>query len=129
MDFPPIDLGERPSKRRRTKTDTVPEDTSDVGETNEIEMAGEETSTPVLQQKNKGKEKKNKGRRDRRATSYHKAEGEGSLERRAGPKALRLPKRQCALLLGFCGSGYSGMQMYVPDVVFAFYTNVNRRML
>ena len=27
------------------------------------------------------------------------------------PKALRLPKRQCALLLGFCGSGYRGMQM------------------
>ena len=26
-------------------------------------------------------------------------------------KALRLPKRQCALLLGFCGSGYRGMQM------------------
>ena len=27
------------------------------------------------------------------------------------PKPLRLPKRQCALLLGFCGSGYRGMQM------------------
>ena len=31
----------------------------------------------------------------------------GELE----PKALRLPKRLCALLLGFCGSGYRGMQM------------------
>jgi tRNA pseudouridine38-40 synthase len=31
------------------------------------------------------------------------------------PKALRYPKRQCALLLGFCGSGYSGMQMCGMD--------------
>ena len=28
-------------------------------------------------------------------------------------KAPRLPKRLCALLIGFCGSGYSGMQMCV----------------
>jgi hypothetical protein len=24
-----------------------------------------------------------------------------------------LPKRQCALLIGFCGTGCNGMQMYV----------------
>lgn len=29
------------------------------------------------------------------------------------PKAPRYPKRQCALLIGFCGSGYNGMQMCV----------------
>lgn len=28
-------------------------------------------------------------------------------------KTPRLPKRQCALLIGYCGSGCSGMQMYV----------------
>lgn len=28
-----------------------------------------------------------------------------------GPREPRLPKRQTALLLGFCGSGYSGMQL------------------
>jgi tRNA pseudouridine38-40 synthase len=28
----------------------------------------------------------------------------------SSPKTPRLPKRQCALLIGFCGSGYSGMQ-------------------
>jgi tRNA pseudouridine38-40 synthase len=27
----------------------------------------------------------------------------------------RLPKRRCALLMGYCGSGYSGMQMYVAS--------------
>lgn len=32
------------------------------------------------------------------------------------PKAIRYPKRMCALLLGFCGSGYSGMQMYCNRV-------------
>lgn len=30
------------------------------------------------------------------------------------PKEGRLPKRMCALLIGFCGSGYSGMQRCVP---------------
>lgn len=39
-----------------------------------------------------------------------KGEGEGADQ---APKALRYPKRQCALLVGFCGSGYSGMQMCV----------------
>lgn len=29
------------------------------------------------------------------------------------PKAPRLPKRQCALLIGFCGDGFNGMQMCV----------------
>jgi tRNA pseudouridine38-40 synthase len=31
----------------------------------------------------------------------------------SSPKTPRLPKRQCALLIGFCGSGYSGMQLCV----------------
>lgn len=31
------------------------------------------------------------------------------------PSKPRLgPKRQCALLISFCGTGYSGMQMYAP---------------
>lgn len=34
-----------------------------------------------------------------------------------GDKGPRLPKRQCALLIGFCGSGYSGMQLYVLSLV------------
>ena len=33
------------------------------------------------------------------------------------PKPPRYPKRQCALLIGFCGSGYSGMQMQVSACV------------
>lgn len=46
------------------------------------------------------------GRRGRRRKEP--AEGEESTE----PRAPRLPKRQCALLIGFCGTGYSGMQLY-----------------
>jgi hypothetical protein len=57
--------------------------------------------------KDKGKDGSVKvGRRGRRREEP--AEGEESTE----PKAPRLPKRQCALLIGFCGTGYSGMQLY-----------------
>jgi hypothetical protein len=33
----------------------------------------------------------------------------------AAEKAPRLPKRQSALLIGFCGTGCAGMQMWVSD--------------
>jgi hypothetical protein len=64
----------------------------------------------------KGKKKKIRpprvGRRSRNEEDEERKKGTllsptGEME----PKALRLPKRQCALLLGFCGSGYRGMQM------------------
>ncbi|KAF8637584.1 hypothetical protein AX17_002653 [Amanita inopinata Kibby_2008] len=67
----------------------------------------------------KGKDKdeggsKKTGRRGRRREDVATAEGtEGAQD--VGEKALRLPKRQCALLIGFCGTGYSGMQ-FQPDV-------------
>ena len=70
----------------------------------------------------KGKEKdgKNAGRRGRRGTRNEEAQvGEGSTRATVegglgeAQKAPRLPKRQCALLIGFCGTGCSGMQMYV----------------
>lgn len=83
--------------------------------------AAEPTSSANLaEKKGKGK-KKNQSRRTawesrqqekqdkiRRGTRVEGEEREDTGER--GP---RLPKRQCALLLGFCGSGYSGMQMCV----------------
>jgi hypothetical protein len=56
----------------------------------------------------KHKDRKTSERRNRRGTRNEPAEGEDANI----PKAPRLPKRQCALLIGFCGSGYSGMQMY-----------------
>ncbi|KAJ7583178.1 pseudouridine synthase [Mycena floridula] len=41
------------------------------------------------------------------------AEGTPPLDD-GSPKEPRLPKRQCALLLGFCGSAYRGMQYQKP---------------
>lgn len=60
----------------------------------------------------KGKESdgKNAGRRrgPRNTEEWgSRARGEGDE-----PKVPRLPKRQCALLIGFCGTGCNGMQMY-----------------
>jgi hypothetical protein len=59
--------------------------------------------------KGKKKDRQNPERRNRRGTRNEPAVEEGD---KGDPKAPRLPKRQCALLIGFCGSGYSGMQMY-----------------
>lgn len=81
--------------------------------------------------KRKEKEEKRSGRRGRRGTRNDETtEGEpGSVQ--DGPKAPRLPKRQCALLIGFCGSGYSGMQMCVlyiclANLLFLTVLNSNR---
>lgn len=64
----------------------------------------------------KGKKKKIRpprvGRRSRNEEDEERRKGTLVLPTdEMEPKALRLPKRQCALLLGFCGSGYRGMQM------------------
>ncbi|KAJ7181015.1 pseudouridine synthase [Mycena filopes] len=60
----------------------------------------------------KGKEKdmKNAGRRKRMSRNEEDAE-RGAAAPSGEPKAPRLPKRMCALLIGFCGSGYRGMQI------------------
>lgn len=58
-----------------------------------------------------GKEKDNRNPgRKRRGTRNAEAPGEVA-EGPTEPKEPRLPKRLCALLIGFCGSQYSGMQM------------------
>ncbi|CDO73347.1 hypothetical protein BN946_scf185008.g110 [Trametes cinnabarina] len=65
-------------------------------------------------QKRKGKKGKDKeyARTRRRGT---RPEGEEAPKPESGePKAPRLPKRPCALLIGFCGDGYNGMQIQ-PD--------------
>lgn len=45
---------------------------------------------------------------------------EGETRPEGEEKATRLPKRQCALLIGFCGTGCNGMQMYVLAFLYAF---------
>ncbi|KAF9497207.1 pseudouridine synthase [Pleurotus eryngii] len=63
-------------------------------------------------------DKKNVGRK-RRGTRNDEARAEGTEGACEGssvaPKGPRYPKRQCALLLSFCGTGCSGMQIQ-PNV-------------
>jgi tRNA pseudouridine38-40 synthase len=64
----------------------------------------------------KGKEKdgKNTGRRRGMRQDDPMSEGQGgSHTEDQTEKAPRLPKRQCALLIGYCGTGCNGMQMCV----------------
>jgi tRNA pseudouridine38-40 synthase len=64
----------------------------------------------------KGKEKdgKNTGRRRGMRQDDPMSEGQGGSHMEdQTEKAPRLPKRQCALLIGYCGTGCNGMQMCV----------------
>ena len=63
----------------------------------------------------KGKKKKFRPPRGGHRSRNEEDEERGTLLSPTGKmepaKTMRLPKRLCALLLGFCGSGYRGMQM------------------
>ena len=63
--------------------------------------------------KNREKDTKNVGRRSGRGTRRNDETVKEGSEGENADKAPRLPKRQCALLIGFCGTGCSGMQMCV----------------
>ncbi|KAG6886242.1 hypothetical protein C0993_010804 [Termitomyces sp. T159_Od127] len=80
------------------------------------EVTTESPKGPKSQDKrarNRSKKDDRKTGRRRRGTRNEEAAGEGAVVSDQ-PKAPRLPKRQSALLIGFCGSGYSGMQIQ-PD--------------
>ncbi|PPQ63809.1 hypothetical protein CVT24_009804 [Panaeolus cyanescens] len=85
----------------------------------DVEMADVKAAEPSHQKTSEKKAKRTRGRGGRKTRNAEDAaaaaagEGEGQ-EGDGTPKAPRYPKRQCALLIGFCGSGYSGMQIQ-PD--------------
>lgn len=115
-----LDLDQHPTKRRRLSSEDVSTSADTVNVTVASDGDGSTVNESPIQERQKpkkGKEKKNRVRRDRRAAPYRKGElaGEDS-EIPAGPKTPRLPKRQCALLIGFCGSGYNGMQVYAQFI-------------
>lgn len=56
-------------------------------------------------------EYRRKGKGRRRGTRNDDADADVGASQSNEPKTPRLPKRQCALLIGFCGAGYNGMQM------------------
>lgn len=115
------------ASKRPKAADIASEDSekaTNVDGTGEGEAAGDEETTETggkgkgdkrgdgkkKQRSKKGKEKEYVRSR-RRGT---RPEGEEAPPPENGePKAPRLPKRPCALLIGFCGDGYNGMQMYV----------------
>ncbi|KAI0684286.1 pseudouridine synthase [Cytidiella melzeri] len=53
-----------------------------------------------------------RGKDTRRGTRPEQNDTDREHGDKDGAATARLPKRQCALMLGFCGSGYSGMQLY-----------------
>ncbi|GLB41831.1 putative pseudouridine synthase [Lyophyllum shimeji] len=69
-------------------------------------------NAPGKASKRKRREENRANRASRRGTRIEEAvEGASPADRL---ETLRLPKRRCALLIGFCGSGYKGMQIQ-PD--------------
>lgn len=110
----------QPSKRRRL------DEPSTVDQGGDRENDGEVARNSSNRQIQKGKEKEKKRGRGRGRQTREEVGREIQLDEEGNviPKALRYPKRQCALLLGFCGSGYSGMQMCCLD-----YLNIIWRIL
>ncbi|KAI0343284.1 pseudouridine synthase [Trametopsis cervina] len=106
-----------PSRLRTPATEVIMDTREDAGPSTKP-ATGDDPDKPV--RKGKGK-KTSMSRREareahkthdtRRGTRPERAEGEGDIVGEGdGEKGFRLPKRQCALMLGFCGSDYSGMQ-------------------
>ena len=88
-------------KRAKTSNEGTPDTASDKGS----HVPGRPGKPDAKQKPQKGKQTdKNKGRR--RGT---RPQVEDDPYRRRTP---RLPKKQCAILIGFSGTNYAGMQMY-----------------
>ncbi|OSD05463.1 tRNA pseudouridine synthase [Trametes coccinea BRFM310] len=115
------DAGDAASASKRAKaenTEAVTEETGDAADGAEAAEGAKEKADKrgdgKKVQKQKGRKGKDKeyARTRRRGT---RPEGEETRTPDDGePKAPRLPKRPCALLIGFCGDGYNGMQIQ-PD--------------
>jgi len=82
------------------------------GSESDGEILQKSSGVQTIQAQKGNHKKKKRGRRGREEVERApQLDEEGNVI----PKAPRYPKRQCALLLGFCGSGYSGMQMCGMD--------------
>lgn len=120
----------RPPKRRKldekeSSCEDGPSDPQKKGQSGQVSNGADVTvqgDTGISEGTSKGAERGKKKDKTMSRSEYRR-QGKG---RRRGtrnqddqteaaqsnePKAPRLPKRQCALLIGFCGAGYNGMQM------------------
>ncbi|EPQ56520.1 pseudouridine synthase [Gloeophyllum trabeum ATCC 11539] len=118
-------VDEDPSSSKRVRIESenaTPEDTP-VPDAKDVEPEAKEGVEPdggnekgkkggkAKGKQGKDKKAKPKGKGRRRGTRQDGSGDEGE----SGPKTPRLPKRQCALLIGFCGTGCNGMQIQ-PNV-------------
>ncbi|OAX41510.1 pseudouridine synthase [Rhizopogon vinicolor AM-OR11-026] len=87
------------------------EEPSDPPESADTKQGKRDAAGWPKSRQGKAKDTKNKGRR--RGTRDPGAQGKEDEDQ--GPKTPRLPKKQSALLIGFCGTGCNGMQIQ-PDV-------------
>ncbi|KAH7890799.1 pseudouridine synthase [Phlebopus sp. FC_14] len=104
--------GERPEyseQREPVTTDTGGNAETLVESTGGAERPEKRDATHS-QKSRRGKAKDDSRRRQR--VEGPRKTPEGLVEH--GPKPLRLPKRMTALLIGFCGAGYNGMQIQQP---------------
>jgi len=99
-----------PIKRVKTQTEGTAGNTSGIKPVSEGSTSKKkEEGTSKSMKKDKRTEKSKGGRRDRRGT---REEGASQLAPADGEsRGPRLPKRACALLIGFRGSAYRGMQL------------------
>lgn len=93
----------------------------DVPESSKKSQKRRDASGYPKSRRGKEKDSKNVGRRRRErrpetATNEVGPEASEASPRDASEKAPRLPKRQSAILLGFCGTGCAGMQMSVSPL-------------
>jgi hypothetical protein len=119
-DLPPETM--RPNKRPRVEEPSTEADRSMGPLLDPSEEPHKASSSRELARKSKGRgrgrERKQKppgtfNRRDQVAKKKADTAAAHDGEEESGtPRAQRLPKRQCAVLLGFSGTGFSGMQMY-----------------
>ncbi|KAJ7464571.1 pseudouridine synthase [Mycena latifolia] len=98
--------GEDPQpKRVKTSEEREQETAEEEGTT------GKRRDAAGYPKSRKGKDKDTKNTGRRRRTRNEEALEDGAASEEPKTSAPRLPKRMCALLIGFCGSGYSGMQI------------------
>ncbi|CAL1714564.1 unnamed protein product [Somion occarium] len=95
------------SSAEQHRTSPVEQNLQEVNAATQGESSRASSERP--QSKKQKKLEKRSDRRSRRRATL-RPDGEEHAES-LEPKAPRLPKRQCALLIGYSGAGYNGMQM------------------
>lgn len=106
-----------PEATATTSTDAPQEQSGEsAAKKQRVQIEKEDTSSYMGNKRNKVRGNirgadKYKGK-SRNAEDAAKAEaGEGSQATEEGEKEARIPKRKVAVMMGYCGTGYQGMQV------------------